>query len=280
MTKNKKTELWLSTCERFVVFMDIMGFKNMVYDNSHEDLMFTMKKLTDSIRQIDKDFEKRVQGTEIPSGPFENKVVKPVIFSDSILLLSNDASVLSLAKIIRAVQYLIGSATFHGIPIKGAMAFGIQTADLEDSLYFGKPLIDAWELQNELYMYGVVLHHTVEKYFNNHIVEINGIIGKDNIRKYETPFKQQGNISHYVIDWMYYFRIRRKRDLSVQLKWSIEDLYYKVSGSARKYLTNTEDFVNWIAQNKEMRLPKKAFSNNGFLFWRYRIFKKFILFTF
>jgi hypothetical protein len=249
--KNKK-EIWLPNCKRFIVFMDIMGFKNMVYNSSNEDLLFTMKKLSASIKQIDMDFKKIVEGKEIHSTLYENAVIKTVIFSDSILLISNDDSVISFAKIIRAVQYFFGSAIFHVIPIKGAMAYGMQTADLEDSLYFGKPIIEAWEFQNDLYMYGVVLHNSVEEYLDSHFHEINDIIGKDNIIKYETPFKKE-NISRYVINWLYHFNLPGRKYISRQVKNSIDQLFIFAPENVTRYVVNTEMFVRWIAYNLNLK---------------------------
>ena len=41
------------------------------------------------------------------------------------------------------------TALTNGIPIKGAIAKGIMTADFNKSIYVGVPLIDAYNLQKE-----------------------------------------------------------------------------------------------------------------------------------
>jgi len=181
MTEKTKANPWIPTCNRFVAFMDIMGFRDMVYRNSHNEVMRMMQQFKETIKLIDKGDQSSIQR--------EGTKVKPVIFSDSVILFSNDGSARSLKEILWAVQYLIGDAMIHGIPMKGAISFGKQTADLDESLYFGRPLIDAWELQGELYMYGVVLHHTVEKYVHQHKEKLDFILNRD-IRKYDAPFKQ------------------------------------------------------------------------------------------
>ena len=49
------------------------------------------------------------------------------------------------------------------IPIKGVIAQGIFSYDKENELYFGKPLVDAYLLHEELKYYGIVVHNTAEK---------------------------------------------------------------------------------------------------------------------
>jgi hypothetical protein len=51
----------------------------------------------------------------------------------------------------------------NNIPLKGAIAFGNFSANWDQSVFFGKPLIDAFELHNDLDMYCAILHSSAEK---------------------------------------------------------------------------------------------------------------------
>ncbi len=228
---------WEPTCNRFIVFMDIMGFQDTVYRSSHNEVKRIMEQLKNPIQAIDKEFQEKLKGKGVTIGKTADQVVKPVIFSDSILLFSYDESPESFRKTLWAVQFIIGDAIRHGIPIKGAIAYGRQTADIDNSLYFGKPLIAAFELQKDLYMYGVVLHHTVDNYMQKKKKGCKSIIDSHEIRRYDAPFKQ-GSISHYVVDWPDYFIVFKKYKNG--LPRALLDLYCKVSGSARKYVDNTK----------------------------------------
>lgn len=232
---NKKQIEWPSTCKRFVAFLDIMGFRDMVFRNTHEDVLGTLEQFRIAIRKIRKDARERLKGK--PSGwdTFGNTIIWPVFFSDSVLLFSSDDSLGSVEHILWGVYLVISRALLKGIPIKGAIAYGEQTADFKKSLYFGRPLIDAWELQNEIVLYGAVLHHTMEKFLieNDLLEEVNS-----SVLKYPTPLKQ-GIINHYLVNLLQYIPTDSK------LKNSLPNLYCNVSGSARRYVDNTVEYFNW-----------------------------------
>lgn len=235
-----KSEIeWPSTCKRFVVYMDIMGFQDMVFRNTHSEVLEKMEIFRIPINKIKNEAIDQLKGRKSGWKVFENTVVRPVIFSDSVLLFSSDDSLGSAENIIWSVQSIIDHALEKGIPIKGAIAFGEQTADFKKSLYFGRPLIDAWELQKETNFYGIVLHHTIEK----HLVEkewMRKLDGTD-ILKYPTPLKS-GVVTHYVVNWL------ESQKVAGKVKESLPRLYSGVSGSARLYVDNTMKFVEWEEQ--------------------------------
>ena len=70
MTKGDKI-----TTERFITFIDILGFKNLVNNNSHEQVLKKLENLKLSLDEIDKR---------------EKQKLKTWIFSDSILIVSKD----------------------------------------------------------------------------------------------------------------------------------------------------------------------------------------------
>ena len=171
------------------------------------------------------------------------------MFSDSLLLISNDDSKSSAASIVGTIQWILEQATLKKIPIKGAIAYGEQTADFDKSLHFGRPLIDAFDLQGELLLYGVVLHHTMEKYLiDGNLISI--LENKD-IYKWPTPMKS-GKVTHYIIDWI------NTAFKPKETKETIPLLYCNVSGTPRKYVDNTFDFMNWLDKRKaELAKDKK-----------------------
>ena len=160
----------------------------------------------------------------------------PVIFSDSILLVSEDDTELSARAIIAVACFLLGSSFTKGIPIKGALAYGEQTADFTKSLYFGRPLIDAYTLQDELQMYGVVLHHSMENHLKQH-----GMIAKmEGLCHCELPLKGC-NVSHYCVSVQPFFDVKKDDPVSC-----ISKMYDTVSGNTRRYVDNTIQLIKKI----------------------------------
>jgi hypothetical protein len=236
MTENE----W--TGESFVAFLDIMGFKNKIMVDGHDEVKKMLMKLRSSIKAIEKIAsinevinKMKDRNAQIPSG------VYPVTFSDSIILISTDKSYGSFKILLKFVAYIIREAFSNEIPIKGAIAFGKMTADINNSLYFGKPLIDAFELQDELKLYGVILHHTVEERLTDPEILQKNLHENDDILKYNTPIKS-GKITHYTVDWT--------KLVTEEPRSMIEKLYNTVSGAPRIYVDNTLDFVKEIEKRK------------------------------
>ena len=231
----EKKPAWNNTCNRFVAFLDIMGFRDRVFRESHEDMMEMFVSLRPTIKTIE-------TFAKVASRSKKIAIVKPIIFSDSIILVSNDDSKNAFEWILFDSQWILYNAILQGIPIKGAIAYGKQTADFKESLHFGKPLIDAYELQNELKLYGVVLHHTVEKSLNEFKV-IDSFLDTSVI-KMLVPMKS-GKITHYIVNWTQITTNKHFEPIDL-----VTQLYNNVSGSPRKYVDNTMEFVRWVTEKK------------------------------
>jgi hypothetical protein len=218
---------WKNTNNRFVVFFDIVGFKDMVFRNDHKNVLDTMKYLSDRLGETSNKEKTSPQ-------------IKQVLFSDSIMIISEDDSINSAHEISLAANWLISASLFKGIAMKGAMACGKQTADFRRSIHFGKPLIDAYLLERELMLYSVVLHHTAEE----KMLEYKLLNSRDSfvdVVKYKTPMIG-GNTTHYVLDWT---KINERIDAADALN----KLYNSVSGLARNY--NTIEFVHYASKRNE-----------------------------
>jgi hypothetical protein len=234
---NAKQVKWEPTCNRFVAYMDIMGFRDMIFRNTHHKVLEVMEQFRLPIKKIKEEAKKRIAGEPHGWDTFKDTAVMPVIFSDSVLLFSNDDSIGAISNLIWQVKSIINNALISGVPMKGALAYGKQTADFHKSLYFGKPLIDAWELQDELVIYGVILHHTIERYLTEQgwIEELE----ERDIVKYTAPLRH-GTVTHYLVNWP------SQPMKASKAKNSLPNLYGTVSGSARQYVDNTIRFVKRI----------------------------------
>lgn len=245
----KQPQTWPVTCKRFVAFLDIMGFKDRMLRNPHQDVLETMKSFRLVFGPLEQDAREALfGGKQSPEDDiYGTSIVRPVFFSDSVLLVSNDVSFGSANRMLFSVQWILRKALLTQVPIKGAIACGEQTADFEDSLYFGAPLIDAYELQDQVNLYGVVLHHTMERCLDDMKWP-----GTDKSRltfpdvvKYPVPLKG-GNVNHRIVRW---FEVNVADG---SLESSLLKLYGTVSGSPRSYVDNTLDLARWLdARRKE-----------------------------
>lgn len=222
---------WKPTEERFVGYIDIMGFKDIVARNTHEEV-YKMMLAIDTGKKL----------AETVNWKGEDNLITTTTYSDSIMIYSKDGSPKAFDHFACSVATLTDRLFREQIPHKGAFAFGKMTLDMEKSIFFGQPLIDAYLLEQELNFYGIVGHASVEKELDGKTFSF--------IAKSLCYFKN-GTSEHMTI-----FPIHtRTEDNSTFQKYTdelfdcVRKLRYKTSGSLRKYIDNTENYLKEV-QNR------------------------------
>ena len=148
---------WDITCDRFVVYLDILGFKDMIYRESHDNVY---KKLL-SVHELMKSVQPKIKQEDGMDNIFYISQ-----FSDSIIIISKDDSYVSFGALAIIMRHIVSMLIIKGIAIKGACAHGKITIDREKLIFFGQPLIDAYLLEEDVYYYGIVCHNSFEKQIN------------------------------------------------------------------------------------------------------------------
>ena len=210
---------WPVQGNRCVAFLDILGFKDLVARSTHSEI-YDMLSSISSVQEA-------IEGAEAER-VFITK------FSDSIVIFSRDSQKDSLMTFMIAIEYLFIRCMQKRIPIKGAVAFGQISVDIDNTLFFGQPLIDAYLLEENLKYYGMIFHHTA----------INVLRGKellDEVVHIPTPLKY-GLINHYNLNWFKdYKEFNNIEDAgdNGECTECIRSFYNKVSGEPRIYIDNT-----------------------------------------
>jgi hypothetical protein len=210
---------------RFLAYFDIMGFKDLVYRNNHQAVASIMDNLAGSIgflRSVGEDINEDDREAGI-------KIIRPVMFSDSILFISEEGTVDDLTSIITVASYFLSEMFSSTIPVKGALSYGKFTANFHESQFFGRPLIDAYLLAEDMHFYGGIFHHSIDKFMAENYIEhdLPTLIS----REQPAPMKN-GNISHNYLLWN---NIHEKFNMHE----CISQFYNSVSGQSRKYVDNT-----------------------------------------
>jgi hypothetical protein len=162
MHPSTKIEPWKIDNVRFIGFLDIMGFKDLVARKSHEEvkqMLHTMVSLNKSLESVfGKPRVKAVDRKQLESR------IRSATFSDSIMFISQDDSMEDFLQLSFALSIFQEASLQRGAPTKGAMSIGMLTADFENSIFFGQPLIDAYLLQDQLKYYGIIADNKIEEY--------------------------------------------------------------------------------------------------------------------
>lgn len=208
---------------RFVAFLDIMGFKDRVARTPHSDLLKDLIEFNKEISTLIA--EKTVNGSDLTLAQF----------SDSIVIFSSNASQQSFKELAEVTSGIMYKAIQMMIPLKGAIAYGKVTCDMSKQLFFGQALIDAYLLEENVQFYGVLVHHTAEEYVIKSLP--NNIF-----RDIQAPLKS-GKISHYELIWY------NTEGNSTETIEALNHLRTTVSDAPRKYIDNTLDVI---------KLPQKS----------------------
>jgi hypothetical protein len=238
MKKTSTNRKWKITADRYVAYFDIMGFKDMVLRYSHNEIYSMMKK-------IDKGIKLTSKVKWVHDNPAN--LIKTTTYSDSIIIYSKDDSYDSLDSITKTVSALTNELLSDAIPHKGAIAFGRMTIDTVNSIFFGRPLIDAYLLQEDLYFYGIVAHATIEKEIRKGQNDGAAIMAMN----YLCHFKN-GNSLHLVIPPVFICATDPSptyQEKTDKLFASFDKLRFKTSGPLRKYIDNTEFYLNKVSKD-------------------------------
>ena len=207
------------TCERIVAFLDIMGFKDMVARH-FEAIKDKLEKLSSFI------------------GETMDENYQYMIFSDSIILYAKSEGMEVFKSLLTKVSKIIEKSISLGLPIKGAIAKGECTVSLGyKPFFFGQPIIDAYTLEENVVLYGVVLHNTVE----NMALELSEE-NFDFVFDYNVPLKG-GNSNHFVLNW-FGKNVGQNHSNLLAIRTTVSD-------SPRRYIDNTLKCIDVIAPRKQ-----------------------------
>lgn len=210
---------WDKDSDRLILYADIMGFKDRVMSTKHDELK---KSLLNFMESFNRKMKPLLKGDYL----------RYVLFSDSIIIVANGIDSKMFNIITKAGVCLMHGAMSHGFPIKGVLAKGMFTFDEENDLYFGRPLVDAYLLHDELYYYGIVAHHSIESLIKKY-------------KKLDLPYcknqipLKKGKTSHYHLSWQFFKDNLSIGNISHKVENWLTHIEETVSGSPRIYVDNT-----------------------------------------
>jgi hypothetical protein len=205
----------------FVAFLDIMGYKQIVKNNTHEELKdiyfydvstFTaynylpQKVLRSGGKYKLLDEAKRIN-------------VKSLMVSDSVIVWTPDDSMQSFHDILFKVNYMLVESVLKGFPMRAGICVGPISLFVEDDvntytqlILLGKPIVDAYEISDKQNWIGCVIDKKcIEKYkeyeiqySGDNLVNLDYLINNKILLKYKVPKKTGSIEEEYVPNWTLY----------------------------------------------------------------------------
>lgn len=232
---------WLEDKNRLILYADIMGFKDTIFSKSHEEIK-------DRLLKFRKSFERKIK--PLRTGDH----MRFVQFSDSMIIVVNGIDSKMVNLVTKAGIILMHEALKAEFPIKGVLSQGKFTYDSKNELYFGRPLVHAALLHDELYYYGIVVHHTAEKVIKNNI-SVDCPYAKNAVSL------KKGKTSHYHLVWNRMQINLSPGDITPKAKQWLEKIEETVSGAPRIYIDNTYAIIQYDSEHFEGNVKLKDNAN-------------------
>ena len=250
----------------FLALLDILGFKDLIERNSHEELkeIFEVLIIPDyELTMTINAFKRSKIGNKTIYTPDRDNIrLNSTLISDSLIFWTDNVSMKSFFWIIAAIRSLMSRSIAIGIPLRGAITigpiyhqFGIYETDLTNSynILIGKSIVDAYNLEKRQNWSGCIIDKKcIEKYRSQidaeNLATVEDLITKKIICKYNVPFKNGRFSNEYVIDWVHSDKSILKES-HVQDSFSMHNKDIENPNTRRK-ITNTLKFYKLVSNKK------------------------------
>lgn len=217
--------------KRFIAFIDILGFRDIINKNTLQDIDRLLKIIPYSLNQIKSD--------KVLEQNYPNIQIKSSVFSDTIILFTENDESISLDKLLISTSFLIRNALQENLVLKGSISYGDVAIDETNNLFYGQPIIDAYLLEQEVSYIGVVIHNSVEKYIKD--INYHDLISTGKLIEFPTPLKS-GIIEHLNLNWLKLTNNYPTNKSNIIEK--IKEIRMTCSASPRKYYDNTIKIID------------------------------------
>lgn len=233
----------------FVAFFDILGFKDLVSNNSHDELLeiydFALYDTLETMIPI----LKTIYGIIPQLGTKEIDTLEICVISDSIIIIQKDTSTKGFLYLLAVSRIILSSAMGGGIPLRGGISIDEVSVIKNEygTTILGKGLTKAYEIESSQSWSGAIVSKECFDYLKEpeskdlaeRLINAEGAIL---IRKYKAPFKNEEK-EELVIEWTRYDLIKSENDVIQAFSKHNKSTN---SDRTRTIIDNTVDFYRWM----------------------------------
>ena len=198
--------------KRFVAFLDILGFKDLVENNSIDSLQTIYEK---SIKKAYK-FSKEIWDEVAEKESIDNYHIDSLIISDSVIFWSEKDDFNSYTHLIITVQFFMYTSFKEGIPLRGAIVYDelerlkLTVSDkdsFQTPIIFGKALTRAYIHESKQNWSGCIIsEECIQKLKKvtpqgDDVLSVEKLINGKVIGTFNVPFKSGKVKEYYTVIW-------------------------------------------------------------------------------
>lgn len=232
MTSNQIHDIATLSAKRYLAFFDLLGFSELVKREDTSEVARIIHAIQ-HFANIARGYGEEPFFSQRNNEENHQNYVQSLFVSDSVVFVTNGATIEDFANVIITAQGLLSMCMLSSIPIRGAITTGDLIFDLGFHILYGKPMVEAVELEKIQEWFGVAIHPSCSSNINPE--HISGYIEKGYIKKYSPPLKSNTSAPpEYVLDWLNQHRSNLKeRGFDRVLTRMFSNLIIKSSDSTR-----------------------------------------------
>lgn len=192
--------------KRYIGVFDVLGFKDRMRTDG-------LQKVADGYRNLMRQIQPAAETPVIGVGGNERWTTPLVVFSDTILMWSDDDPE-SLDSFLSSCSFLIAYAFNIGWYLRGGVAFGDSIMNRASSEFLGQPIIDAHLLEESQDWIGGAFHNSCSTANSYKVFRT-----CDNVVNYPVPLKpsaqmRANDVLPFVINWPVCAYVNRETTLT------------------------------------------------------------------
>ncbi len=195
--------------KRFVAFLDILGFKEIIERNALSDIVNIYSST------LKETYEYSLVALEsIEVFRSEDAILKSTIISDSILFWSENDTFNAFVKLLLTVDYFIYHALRNGLLLRGSIVYDeiielnstiISNKAIQSSILIGKAITRAYTQEAKQDWCGCTISKdAIERFKQLHThnsARFEDLISHGFLIKYTVPYKSGKITDEYVVNW-------------------------------------------------------------------------------
>lgn len=211
--------------EGILFYADLMGFKARIKEEDHDSLKHDLEDLVAKLKKGLSQF------LPAPDGPSSFKT-QLILFSDTIIFFANACNDDAFNKVSKAAIRIFHICLQNGFALKGVITKGRLYCNDAHDLMFGRALVDAYEMHDSIKYYGIVVHHSAERFAKRNS-------SNNPYKTSKLPFAE-GEIEHWHLCWNLMDKSFTPNDITnTAYKW-LDYVAEHVSGQPRLYIERTK----------------------------------------
>lgn len=228
---------------RAIAFIDVLGFKQMIGNQSASELGEKYKRaIKYALEKYSFNADFSQEPSFFPEMSASDEYCISHVFSDSIILASYDDTENNCLKLLIFTYRLMRTMFAQGFLVRGGISYGDMYVELEDSVFVGTALTEAYELEMKQEWAGITIHENLVNAFPRIFdgsLEYSGYLNCLFV-KYLVPMKRGKVKIEFTINWRWNLVVQKgtKSLLGEPEDWA-----------AKLKIDNTLAYAKYIREN-------------------------------